>query len=77
MGRNIRAISIRAIGQTCEMVLGANTLYRYPDRYLNSIDVTLSVFREIDKLPVLDVAVPVAVTKEYASSGLTSVPTPK
>ena len=53
--------AIRAIGQTCELERGENPLYRAPQTYLRPLKHMFAGFRKDDKLPVPEIAIPVAV----------------
>ena len=67
----------RAIGQTYELDLGFNPLYRAHERYLKPIEIMFSGFRQEDPLPVSEIAIPVGVAQQIACIGLMDGATPK
>ena len=69
--------AIRAIGQTCELDLGVNPLYRAHERYLKQVELMFAGFKRDDPIPVPEIAVPVSVPEECAKMGLTSAATEK
>jgi len=66
-----------AIGQTCELDLGCNPLYRAHERYLKSIKLMFVDFRREDPLPILEIAISVGVVQQVACKGLVDGVTPK
>jgi len=70
-------VAIRAIGQTCEMEINCNPLYRAPYRYLKPIELMFAGFRKKAPLPVPELAVPVVVPYQCALLGLRKGATPK
>ena len=53
--------AIRAVGQTCELDLGNNPLYRAPERYIKPLELLFAGYRKEDPIPVPEIAVPVGV----------------
>jgi len=70
-------VAVRVIGQTCEMDLGRNSLYRAPERYLKPLEIMSEGFTKMDPIPVPQVAVPVSVPEQVALWGLQKDATPK
>ena len=48
-------------GQTCELDIGNNPLYRAPERYIKPLELLFAGYRKEDPIPVPEIAVPVGV----------------
>ena len=60
--------AVRAVGQTCELDIGNNPLYRAPERYLKPLELQFAGFRKEDPIPVPEIAVPVTVPNHVWST---------
>ena len=70
-------VAVRAIGQTCEMDLVRNPLYRAPNQYLKPLEVMFAGYRKEDPLPMPEISIPVGVPEQIAYIGLHSAATQK
>ena len=70
-------VAMRAIGQTCELDLNRNPLYRAPEKYLKQLEIMFAGFRREDPIPLPEIAVPVSVPQFMAKMGLSPSATPK
>ena len=61
--------ALRVVGQTCELDLGHNPLYKAHERYLKPIELMCAGFSRNEPIPVPEIAVPASVPKRCAEYG--------
>ena len=69
--------AVRTIGQTYELDLGHNPLYRAPKQYLMPLELMFAGFSWSDPIPVPEITISVAVPHQCACIGIQEGATPK